>query len=167
MGQESRCGSNFPRGAKIGFLFAPILLYLLIATWRLSEPGLYFDEVLFVNAALGCPHGELFVHKNWHGVPVMLMPYIGALKAWIYYPIFQVFDVSGFSVRLPMVLWGACSIGLTYLYASRLFSPMVGWIAACLLAVEPGFIFHTRWDWGPTALMMLFKSLFLVGICGP
>jgi 4-amino-4-deoxy-L-arabinose transferase-like glycosyltransferase len=142
-----------------------LAVYFGIATWALGRMGLYYDEMFFVNAALGRPAGNLFVSLEWHGVPLMLMPYIGALKAWIYYPIFKIFGVTALSVRLPAILIGASAIWITYEYVRRLFSPSAGWIAASLLAVDPSFIFHTRWDWGTTALMMFLKSLFLVGVC--
>lgn len=141
----------------------PILLYGLISTWRLDWPGPYYDEMLFVNAALG-GQDDTFITTRIAGVPVMLMPYIGALKAWIYAPIFRCFGVSVWSLRLPAVGLGAISIALTYLYVSRLFSPQAGRLAAWLTAVEPSFIFHTRWDWGPSAVMMVCKALLLVGV---
>jgi 4-amino-4-deoxy-L-arabinose transferase-like glycosyltransferase len=154
----------FSRRARWAVLL-PLAAYLGISVWALGRMGLYYDEMLFVNAALGRPAGNLFVSLEWHGVPLMLMPYIGALKAWIYYPVFKIFGVTALSVRLPVILMGASAIWFTYEYVRRLFSPSAGWIAASLLAVDPSFIFHTRWDWGPTALMMLLKSLFLVGVC--
>ncbi len=141
----------------------PILLYGLISTWRLDWPGPYYDEMLFVNAALG-GQDDTSVTTRIAGVPVMLMPYIGALKAWIYAPIFRCFGVSVWSLRLPAVGLGAASIALTYLYVSRLFTPQAGRLAAWLTAVEPSFIFHTRWDWGPSAVMMVCKALLLVGV---
>jgi len=144
-------------------LVLPVLLYALIATWRLDWPGPYYDEMLFVNAALG-GGDNTFITTRIAGVPVMLMPYIGALKAWIYAPIFRCFGVSVWSLRLPVVGLGALSVALTYLYVSRLFSPHAGRLAAWLTAVEPSFIFHTRWDWGPSAVMMVCKALLLVGV---
>src|SRR6185436_13564341 len=54
----------------------------------IERPGVEYDEVLFVNAALGghWANGG-FVARRLFGVPTMVMPYSGALKSWLYAPI--------------------------------------------------------------------------------
>jgi Dolichyl-phosphate-mannose-protein mannosyltransferase len=139
-----------------------VLLFLLIAGWNVVEPGLYYDELLFVDAALGQPN-NIFRHINFGPLPVMLMSYIGALKAWLYYPIFKLFGVTAYSVRWPMVLVGALTLWLNYRVLLKGFSRPVALVFLAMAAVEPATLFHTRLDWGPTALMMLFRSLMLLG----
>ena len=53
-----------------------------------------------LNAALG-GHYPNFVSDRLFGVPTMVMPYTGALKSWLYYPVFQLFGVSVTSVSHP------------------------------------------------------------------
>ena len=88
-------------------------LFLLANGAGLSDPGLQYDELLFVNAVLGDSypyHG--FIYSAPLGIPTMLMPYIGALKAWLYTPIFSVFGVTVDSIRLPALLLAALALGL-------------------------------------------------------
>ena len=67
-------------------------LFLLANGVGLSDPGLQYDELLFVNAALGDTHPyHGFIYNEALGIPTMLMAYIGALKAWLYAPIFSIF----------------------------------------------------------------------------
>jgi hypothetical protein len=64
------------------------VFFLLVNGVGLSDPGLQYDELLFVNAALGNTHPyHGFIYAESFGIPTMLMPYTGALKAWIYTPI--------------------------------------------------------------------------------
>jgi hypothetical protein len=91
--------------AALGFM-----LWCTLTT--LSRPGLHYDESLFVNAALDGPYaGGGFVVARFHGVPTMVMPYSGALKSWLYAPLFAVFDGSAALVRLPMTrCWSPRSV---------------------------------------------------------
>ncbi len=150
------------------FEWAYVLLmacvFICLASYNIDHPGLYYDEALFVNAATGATQSDLFVHRRILGVPVMLMSYIGALKAWIYYPIFKIFDISIASIRLPAILLGAASIVLIYFYVSQQFSKAAAVIFLALAAIEPSTIFHSRLDWGPTALMMLFRGGLFVSL---
>jgi len=50
----------------------------------LSPPGCHYDELLFGNAALGVVDPHSFLYRTIAGVPVLLMPYVGALKAYIF-----------------------------------------------------------------------------------
>lgn len=138
-----------------------LLAFLLIAGWNIATPGFYYDELLFVDAAQGGPNG-IFKFINFGSLPVMLMPYIGALKAWLFYPIFKLFGVTAASVRWPMVLIGALTLWFNYKVAVHAFSRPVALMFVAMAAVEPSTLFHTRLDWGPTTLMMLFRSLLLL-----
>src|SRR5690242_8480694 len=56
----------------------PVLLCcitaILLACWKLSDPGLYYDEMLFVNAAVG-GRGDIFMRYKLAGIPILLMNY--------------------------------------------------------------------------------------------
>lgn len=92
------------------------------------------------------------------------MPYIGALKAWVYYPIFKIFGISLLTIRLPVILFGALSIWFSYKYVADQFGKLAAYIFIALAVVEPSTIFHTRLDWGPTTLMMVFRGALLVAL---
>src|SRR5262249_6334077 len=132
-------------------------LYLALATYKIHLPGLYYDEILFVGPATGDqPYVKCF------GVPLLIFPYIGALKAWIYTPIFALFGVSPVTIRLPAILISCGTLALGYSLVRRTLTPgwAVAFTGAC--AVHPGFVFLTRADFGPIALMLFLKALCLV-----
>ncbi len=54
--------------------------FIFLATYRIDLPGLYMDEVDFVNAARGAPDNTM-IHMRLGSVPLFIMPYLGALKA--------------------------------------------------------------------------------------
>ncbi|WP_309396212.1 glycosyltransferase family 39 protein [Cerasicoccus maritimus] len=127
----------------------------------LEKPGLYYDEVLFVNAALGEAVPGLFVHSRLFDTPVQLMPYIGALKAWLFAPIFAVFGVTPLTIRLPSLIIGAAGLWIGFLTVRRTLGARWALIFTGLCAASPGFFLVTRHDWGPDSLMLLFKAISL------
>jgi 4-amino-4-deoxy-L-arabinose transferase-like glycosyltransferase len=138
----------------VALLFIVTVVSLTAA--NISAPGLEYDETLFVNAALG-GHASLFAGDRALGIPLFLLPYIGALKSFAYYPIFALFGVSVTSIRLPILLVMGLTLWITYRLASRLFSE---WTALALLAVvgtDPALLFLSKTDLGPIVLMTLLK----------
>jgi hypothetical protein len=138
-------------------LLGLLSLYIALAGYKIHLPGLYYDEMLFVGPAAGERS-----YVKYFGLPLLIFPYIGALKSWIYTPIFAVFGVSPTSIRLPVILISCGTLVLGYSLVRRILTP--GWAAAFTgaCAVHPGFVFLTRVDWGPVALMLFLKALCLV-----
>jgi hypothetical protein len=141
-------------------IFVFLMTFFLISINEVSYPGLYYDEMLFVNAALGA-HSDIFISKKIFGVPIYLMTYIGALKAWLWFPIFKCFGVSFLSVRLPAIFIGVVTLYLNYRVVKILFGLSAALIFIGMASVEPSTILHTRFDWGPTVLMMFFRASLL------
>src|SRR5579864_8684344 len=115
-------------------------LFLFFACFRLREPGLEYDEVLFANAALGNLDGSFLAYAVRVGhrtLPIMLMPYIGAVKAWIYTFIFTLGPISATTVRLPMIFLGVITLVATYFCAVPLFNRKTGLITVTLLSTDP------------------------------
>jgi glycosyltransferase involved in cell wall biosynthesis len=142
-----------------------LVVAAMVAAWNLATPGLYYDEMLFCNAAVGGPT-DSFVVWRWHGIPVLLMDYIGALKSWLYAPLFAVVPVDPWSVRLPAILFGLVGGLLLIRSATLLFGRRAAAFAAPLILLDPTLLMHSRIDWGPTALMFLCRGLLLAGIAG-
>ena len=94
-------------------------------------------------------------------LPFLISPYLGALKAWGYAPIFRLFGVSALTIRLPAILLAA----LTLLIFYRVMGDSVGhaWaaIAVWIMAVDPANLFPSRLDWGPTVLTHFFQAAIL------
>ena len=135
-------------------------VFVVVACYRIHLPGLYMDEVDFVNAARGGPD-DTMIYKRLGPVPLLIMPYIGALKAWIYAPVFWLFGVSALTIRLPAILIAA----LTLLIFFQLTQSRIGgvWAIAAiwLMALDPVNLFTSRLDWGPTVLMHFFQAALL------
>ena len=73
-----------------------IIFYLLFSLSFLELPGLQYDEVNFVNAALGRDNASFIAWSIEIGgkkVPLMIMDYIGALKSALYAPIFKILRI--------------------------------------------------------------------------
>jgi hypothetical protein len=142
-------------------LFGLMIAFVGFASYRIHSPGLYYDELLFVPAAMGRHAAVQAPYRSWLGIPLMIFPYIGALKAWIFAPIFRLFGVSALTIRLPVILISCGTLALGYAVVRRILSPAwaIAFTAACV--VHPGFVFQTKVDWGPVVLMLFFKALCL------
>lgn len=137
----------------VGVLIAARIALGLI---RLSLPGLQNDEVLFVNAAtLGVPH--MFLQDQVLGVPILVFPYIGALKSWVYIPIFATFGESAMSIRLPAELITTAGLALLYPALQSLVNRPVALLALALLCFDNSLFWLTRDDVGPSALEFSLK----------
>jgi hypothetical protein len=136
-------------------------VYFIMLSRDVSRPGLYYDEVLFVNAAVG-GLGNKFVHERILGVPILLMPYIGALKAWIWAPIFGLWDVDAASVRLPAIVIGLFGNVLTATAMGIWFGRATGILAALVICFDPTVGMQSRLDWGPDAIMFACRGGFLL-----
>lgn len=127
----------------------------------LALPGIQQDEALFVRPFL---QGETTLYSlNVGGlhVPAMLMDYIGCLKTWLYWPVFNIWPPGVWSVRLPMCLF---SIGTLLLFASLARKVAGDWAAigsAVLLAFDATFLLTNVFDWGPVALLLAGALGFL------
>jgi len=143
-----------------GLAIAAACIFIFLAAYRIELPGLYYDEVNFVNAALGAPDNT-FIHMRLGTVPLLVMPYMGALKAWIYAPIFRLFGVSVLTIRLPVILIAAVTLLIFYLAVRRDLGAIWATIAVWIMAVDPANLFLSRLDLGPIVLMHLFQAAIL------
>ena len=123
----------------------------------LRLPGIQNDEVLF-SAPLYQPIDEKFgVPIFHHNVPLMLLPYLGTLKTWLYVPVLH-FWVSSLAVRIPVLLVGSATIAAFFLLLENIHGRTAAWIGTVLLATDAVFLLTTCFDWGPVA----FQHFFLV-----
>jgi 4-amino-4-deoxy-L-arabinose transferase-like glycosyltransferase len=137
-----------------------LILYLFLSLTYLALPGLQYDEVNFVNAALGRENAQFIA---WDATifgkrfPLMIMNYIGALKSGIYAPVFKLFGTSATTVRLPVVFIGLITLLVGFALFRRMFGRRTAIAGLFLFATDPTFIFANRLDWGPVALMLLLQ----------
>jgi 4-amino-4-deoxy-L-arabinose transferase-like glycosyltransferase len=138
-----------------GALAAIVLLFIATAMLFVSRPGIEADEALVANPAI----------YSWHHVPLMLMSYVGALKAWFYLGLFEIVKPGAVSLRAPTVLLGAAAIWLFFLLLDRTVGRRAAWMGALLLATDSMFVILEAIDYGPNALhfvLMLGAMLLLV-----
>lgn len=133
-------------------------IYIILSSYKLYLPGLHYDEVFYMNAALG-PIDNNFVLFKIGNFPIMIMDYIGALKAWIYSPIFHLFGVSPFSIRFPNIFITALGLWLTYRITKKVFSEKIALLSLFLLCQDPSLIILTRLDFGPVVLSLLIRII--------
>lgn len=128
----------------------------------IPRAGIQTDEALF-SAPLYEPaytYGavEIFGHK----IPLLLMNYLGALKTWIYWLVFKMFEPTVWSTRVPMLLAATATLWLFWGLARRLAGERAALIGAALLATDATFLLTAVCDWGPVALQHLFLVSALV-----
>ncbi|HZV72983.1 MAG TPA: glycosyltransferase family 39 protein [Conexibacter sp.] len=128
------------------------------ALTAIAHPGPQYDEVLFVNGALGGHYANgSFVSDRFLGVVTMLMPYIGALKSWLYAPLFEVFGVSMSTIRVPAIAASGATVCLAFVLARRLFGAWPAALLAVLMATDPTYIAMSKTDYGPIVLSGLLR----------
>jgi 4-amino-4-deoxy-L-arabinose transferase-like glycosyltransferase len=130
-----------------GALAAILLLFIATAMLFVNRPGIEADEALVANPAL----------YSWHHVPLMLMSYMGALKAWFYLALFNLVTPGPVSLRTPTVLAGAVAIWLFFLFIDRTVGRRAAWIGALLLATDSMFVILEAIDYGPNAVHFVLK----------
>ncbi len=133
-----------------------VVVRTLLSWHSIRLPGLQQDETLFVNAAtLRIPGLNTF--KAVHGIPLMIFPYIGALKSWLYDPLFAVFGHSPTVVRIPAVLLVSAGLLLTYPAVRDLVNRPVALLAVAALCFDNSVFWLTRDDVGPSAIEFALK----------
>jgi hypothetical protein len=126
----------------------------------LPQAGLEDDEVLFaaplIHSPAHSPTAAIFSIPVFHTqLPLMLLTYLGALKSWLYFSIFQIAHPSVLSVRLPVLTIGSLTVWLFIWLLERTNGETVAWVGGLLLATDTMFLMTTCYDWGPVALQHL------------
>jgi 4-amino-4-deoxy-L-arabinose transferase-like glycosyltransferase len=136
-------------------LIALLVVRIGLSLHMIDRPGLDMDETIFVNAAsLRLP--GVYITHSFHGIPLMIFPYTGALKSWLYDPIFAVLGTSTTKIRLPAVLIASAGLLLLYPALRDLVNRSVAALAVVALCFDNSIFWLTRDDVGPSAI-----SLFL------
>jgi 4-amino-4-deoxy-L-arabinose transferase-like glycosyltransferase len=130
----------------LGVLFAPLA-------------GIQTDEALFASPFYaGFPDPYRLTIFGFH-LPLMVFPYIGALKTILYWPILKLFSPNAFVLRVPAILLGGLTILLFYQVVQKVAGSSAALIASLLLACDPSFLLMNTFDWGPVAIEHLLLML--------
>jgi hypothetical protein len=154
---------------------AALLVYCLWAVLlTLPNPGLQYDEALLVQNAVQMRHSGLEIAlphdpNTWICVgkrcyPLMTARYVGAIKDYLYLPVFALFAPSAQAVRLVSSVLGLIGIwGLARLVAFGV-NPAAGAIAAWVLAINPSYLDLTVFDNGTVSIWMGVFGLLCAAI---
>ena len=144
-----------PLWAKLALALAVGAFLFLGCLW-IEHPGLYYDEMLFVAASYpgagGCAWRERLFGAD---TCLMVMPYVGGLKGWLYRGLLELIPASAAAVRVPMLVLAALTIGLFFSFARRACGWKVALASAVLAATDPSFLWTSRLDWGPVVIQRL------------
>jgi hypothetical protein len=156
MGETS---SPSTASVRAGYAIALLACLFFFAAGETFIPllGIENDEALFANALYD--HAPALYSVPGSRIPLMVITYLGALKAWIFAPIFRLFGAGVWQLREPTILMGAVSIWLFFLLLRRVAGMRAAVIGACLLAVDSDYLLTVCYDWGPVAL----QHLLLIG----
>lgn len=141
------------------------MLFGALGLALLTYPGAQYDEVLFATAIYTPEYVESTVQFSFGRVPIMLMTYIGTLKAALYLPLVHWFGGTNATLRLPVLALGMVSIWLFYLAMRRLAGTKAALLAGLLLATDVMYLLTCVFDWGPVAIQhALFTALLYAGV---
>ena len=176
-------------GRDLAVFSLPVLIYLGLTLYQLRLPGLEYDEVFFGPATLGqtqdfrssvdttvpvdsaarfSPLAFTTFALRWEDtfLPIMLMPYWGALKAWLLAPWFAWLGASVELIRLSAIVVGASAL-VCFLGVVRSCLPWpVALLAGLFVATDPSYLFYTRHDFGGAGLTLLFMLGSLLCLTG-
>jgi len=127
-------------------------LFLVLSVLFLPYAGIQDDEALFTTPLYLHIEKQFRVRILHHDVFFMVMSYLGALKTWLFAPLFAAFGANRWSLRLPVALAGAMTVFIFYLFAERSIGTRAALLGSLLLATDPVFLLTNLIDWGPVAL---------------
>lgn len=135
------------------------LLFVGLGLLFLPRVGVQYDEALFSTVIFDSVRAEF----SFYGVPLMLMSYIGALKAALYAPLLHWANAGYYTLRLPVLMLGTVSVWLVYLTLRRLAGTVAALCATLLLATDAIYLLTCLYDWGPVALQHVLFAGALYG----
>ena len=128
-----------------------LALFVGLATYQLTLPGLHYDEAFEAVPAMQLLLGQPVTSFRSSGLliaghlfPLMTQDYIGAINTYAVLPFFWLLGVNVVSLRLMAVAIGLATLCLTYRLARELYGSTAATLAVLLLAVDPTFVFWSR-----------------------
>ena len=145
-------------------LVVPLIFFFLCSV-RIEDQGLYYDELHQVPAAfmLIGKSSYIFAPLSWHGFPLLTMPYGGATKSVIYglwmkstgLP-FTIYSWRVLGIFLVMV-----GLALFYFGAKHGLTSFGLFLFSFAFLTDISVLITTRHDWGPTALSLSLRLMWL------
>lgn len=147
---------------RVALVAIPLVYFIGCGLRWAAGPGLDPDEAMFVDASVS--QHPRYIALSIGRFPVMIMRYLGALKAYLFRPVFAVFGVTTASIRVPALLLGAVSLVVLAGALRRVLPGRAVVLLLFLLATDPTFVLLTTVDFGPTALMSLARAALIAAL---
>ena len=135
-------------------------MLLALQLFFLTGPGIEEDEALFVGPFVDKAPSLYEWHVGHFRIPVMTMDYIGALKSWLYWPVFRLWTPGVWSMRVPVCLLTGLTLVLFADVVRRAAGSRVALAAAVFLATDAVFILINVFDM-TVCLLLLTTVAFL------
>jgi hypothetical protein len=141
-----------------------VSLLLGLTAIHLDRQGPYYDELHQTPAAFRYLHRHPVMFTwAWHGIPLLNMTYSGAIKSNIYglllkYGLHQFTITSWRWLGISFVAFGLVAF---YSIAGKWIALESALLFPALLLTDITVILTTRHDWGPTALALALRLIFI------
>lgn len=133
------------------------LVYFVVAgVILIPYAGFQHDEVVFAQPIYQRGLAFYSRHLGQRWIPMMINSYAGALKTWIWWPIFKIWHPSTYSLRVPAMLIAALAMVMFWPIMVRAGGRRAAAIVTVLLATDSMYLMTSVFDWGPCALQHLF-----------
>ncbi len=148
-----------PRTTAVLLAWAALAGLLVVLAWpNRTAPGLNYDEAALAGLARDLLSGHVRAEHvptastivvGGRPLPWVMAGYYGALKSWMFAPVFATFGATAATLRMASLGWGLVALLFAMLWASRLAGTAAGIATGALLALDPSFFFIVVHDWGP------------------
>ena len=130
--------------------------FVLVGLPFLGLPGLHVDASSELACFYPCSHPAFRPSVLGFEVPLMVLSYLGAFKAWLYQPLLLSLQVTPFVLRLPLLLIGAATVWMFFALLHRTVGRHAAIAGTLLLATDSSFVVSTAIDFGPIVFLHFF-----------
>jgi len=143
-------------------LVAVALAFVAAGMLFVPRLGIEADEAIIANGIY--EHGNPWYSWKFADVelPIMLISYLGALKAWFYNGVFLFTPPRPVVLRFPMLVLAAGTLWLFFELLDRTLGRRAAWIGTVLLATDTSYLLLNTADYGPVTFQFGFKLAALV-----
>lgn len=140
--------------------------YFFGAIYAIEYPGFHYDELYYVNGALGNLDHTLLFEKVFE-IPAFHVFYQGYLKAWIMAPILGIFETTYYSTRMPNIIFTLAFLIVYHTVLLKCWGRVAAFFSVAILVMHPDFFWFTRLDFSPVVIELILQwtsiLLFLQG----
>lgn len=133
-----------------------VLFFVAAGLAFIGKAGLHFDAAYELACFYNCSSIAYKPTLLGHTIPVMVIQYLGSLKAWLYWPLLTYLNVTPMVLRVPLLLTAAGSVWLSFGLLDRISGRPAAIAGSLLLATDSVFLIASTYDFGPIVLLHFF-----------